>query len=101
MIVLAGLLLIPTARLIRTATERAEARAAADAAALAAAMAGPSVGRGEAASIAEANDGVVVDYRSHGNRVTVTVRVGDVEATADAERELVRVPSTAVPDRWP
>lgn len=100
-LVLAGLLLIPTARLVRVAAERAEARSAADAAALAAAVAGPAVGRGEAASVAAANDAVLVDYRATRNRVTVTVRVGDVEAEASAERETVRVPSTAVPDRWP
>lgn len=100
-LVLAGLLLIPTARLIRVAQERAEARSAADATALAAALADPGSGRAEATSIAAANDAVVVDYDEDGTEVTVTVRVGAMEATARAERDVVRTPSTEVPRRWP
>src|SRR5690606_8276956 len=100
-IVLAGLLLIPTARLIRVAQERAEARSAADAASLAGALADPGSGRAEAASIAAANDAVLVEYSEEGNFVNVTVRVGGVEANARAEREIVRTPSTEVPRRWP
>lgn len=100
-LVLAGLLLIPTARLIRVAHERAEARSAADAAALAGALADPGSGRVEAASIATANDAVLVDYSEDANTVTVTVRVGGVQANARAEREIIRTPSTEVPRRSP
>lgn len=96
-IVLAGLLLIPTGMLMRTALERAEARSAADATALAGALAGEA----EARAIAAANDATVISYVTDGTEVEVTVQVGGMRATARAERELVRVPSTEVPRRWP
>lgn len=56
------------------------ARTAADAAALAGVEGGP----GAAARLAAANDATVVAFSQVGETVTVTVRVGSVEATARA-----------------
>lgn len=81
-LVLAALLLVPTGLLLRAAIERAEARSAADAAALA----GAAAGEDEARAVAAANDATLVDYRSIGDVVEVTVVVGDRRATARAER---------------
>ena len=84
-LVLAGLLLVPTGLLIRAAVDRAEARSAADAAALAGALEGEAAAR----SVAAENDARLVDYAEHGDLVEVTVVVGDRRATARAERRLV------------
>lgn len=56
------------------------ARTAADAAALA----GAAAGRAAAARLAAANGAAVVAWSRDGATVTVTVRVGDAEATARA-----------------
>lgn len=82
-ILLAGLLLIPTAKVARAALERVEAQSAADAAALAGALEDEDAAR----DAARANGATVVDYRTSGDRVEVVVRVGSHEATARAERD--------------
>lgn len=84
-LVLAGLLLVPTGLLIRAVVDRAEARSAADAAALAGALEGEAAAR----SVAAENDARLVDYVAEGEFVEVTVVVGDRRATARAERRLV------------
>lgn len=61
-------------------SERQQARSAADAAALA----GVTGGRAAAASLAAANDAVLVDWSRSGREVTVSVRVGDQTVTARA-----------------
>lgn len=81
-LVLAGLLLVPTGMLIRATVDRAEAGAAADAAALAGAL----EGRAGARAVARANGARLVDYTELGDTVEVTVVVGDRQATARAER---------------
>ena len=63
-------------------TDRARARTAADAAALA----GVRDGEDMAATVAEDNHGELRSYVSRGDQVEVTVRVGDAEAVARAER---------------
>jgi hypothetical protein len=83
-LVLAGLLLVPTGLLVRATVERAEARSAADAAALAGAL----EGEGAARAVAEANGSVLTEYRAVGDLVEVTVVVGDRRATARAERTI-------------
>jgi hypothetical protein len=83
-LVLAGLLLVPTGLLIRATVERAEARSAADAAALAGALEGEAAAR----SVAEANGAELIEYRALGDLVEVTVVVGDRRATARAERTI-------------
>jgi len=60
--------------------DRQQARSAADAAALA----GVTGGRSAAASLAERNDGALVDWSRSGHDVTVWVRVGDQVVTARA-----------------
>lgn len=81
-LVLAGLLLVPTGMLVRATVERAEARSAADAAALAGALRDESAAR----SVAAANGAALVAYEARGDLVEVTVVVGDRRATARAER---------------
>lgn len=83
-LVLAGLLLVPTGMLVGATVERAEARSAADAAALAGAL----EGEGAATAVAAANDAALVDYVERGDLVEVTVVVGDRRATARAERRV-------------
>lgn len=83
-LVLAGLLLIPTGMLVRATVERAEARSAADAAALAGALEDEAAAR----SVAAANGAELVEYLVHGSFVEVTVVVGDRRATARAERSV-------------
>ena len=83
-LVLAGLLLVPTGLLVRATVQRAEARSAADAAALAGAL----EGEGAARSVAEANGAELIEYQARGDLVEVTVVVGDRRATARAERSL-------------
>ena len=83
-LVLAGLLLVPTGMLVRATVQRAEARSAADAAALAGAL----EGEGAARSVAEANGAEVLEYEGRGDLVEVTVVVGDRRATARAERSI-------------
>ena len=61
-------------------TDRQQARSAADAAALA----GVSGGRAAAASLASANDAVLVGWSRSGREVTVSVRVGGQTVTARA-----------------
>ena len=61
-------------------SERQQARSAADAAALA----GVTGGRAAAASLAAANDAVLVGWSRSGREVTVSVRVGDQTVTARA-----------------
>ena len=90
-LVLAGLLLVPTGMLVRATVERAEARSAADAAALAGALEGEAVAR----SVAEANDAELVAYVERGDLVEVTVVVGDRRATARAERTVRLMAPTA------
>lgn len=86
-LVLAGLLLVPTGLLIRAAHERSLAQNAADASALAGALAGEA----EARAIAEENGAHLVRFAAHGSTVEVTVVVGNHEATARAERTTVLV----------
>ncbi|MCO8126210.1 pilus assembly protein TadG-related protein [Acidimicrobiia bacterium EGI L10123] len=93
-LVLAGLLLVPTGLLVRATVQRAEARSAADAAALAGALEGEDAAR----SVAEANGGELIDYQARGDLVEVTVMVGDRRATARAERSL-RLETPSPPDR--
>jgi predicted MarR family transcription regulator len=62
---------------------RQQAQSAADAAALA----GVTGGRSASASLAAANDGVLVSWSRSGRAVTVTVAVGDQRATARATDE--------------
>lgn len=81
-LVLAGLLLVPTGLLIRTTVDRAEARSAADAAALAGALDGEAAAR----SVAARNGAELIRYEARGDVVEVTVVVGDRRATARAER---------------
>lgn len=81
-LVLAGLLLVPTGMLVRATVERAEARSAADAAALAGALEDEAAAR----SVATANGAELVAYEARGDLVEVTVVVGDRRATARAER---------------
>jgi outer membrane lipoprotein SlyB len=87
-LVLAGLLLVPTGMLVRATVERAEARSAADAAALAGAL----EGEGAARSVAAANGAELISYEARGDLVEVTVVVGDRRATARAERNVRLVP---------
>lgn len=87
-LVLAGLLLVPTGMLVRATVERAEARSAADAAALAGAL----EDEGAARSVAAANGAQLTDYTERGDLVEVTVVVGDRRATARAERTVRLVP---------
>lgn len=87
-LVLAGLLLVPTGLLVRATLERAEARSAADAAALAGALDGEAAAR----SVAERNGARLVGYDERADLVEVTVVVGDRRATARAERDLVLRP---------
>jgi outer membrane lipoprotein SlyB len=90
-LVLAGLLLVPTGLLVRASVERAEARSAADAAALAGAL----EGEGAARAVAEANGAELVAYEERGDLVEVTATVGDRRATARAERSVrLEVPSS-------
>jgi len=84
-LVVAGLLLVPTGLLIRAAVDRAEARSAADAAALAGALEGEAAAR----AVATDNGARLVAYAEQGDLVEVTVVVGDRRATARAERRLV------------
>ncbi len=81
-LVLAGLLLVPTGMLVRATVQRAEARSAADAAALAGALEDEAAAR----SVAAANGAELVEYEARGDLVEVTVVVGDRQATARAER---------------
>ena len=60
--------------------DRQRARSAADAAALA----GVGGGRAEASRLASENGGTLVAWSDDGSTVTVTVRVGDRNATARA-----------------
>lgn len=87
-LVLAGLLLVPTGVLVRATVERAEARSAADAAALAGALEGEAAAR----SVADANQAELTSYAERGDLVEVTVVVGDRRATARAERTVRAVP---------
>lgn len=77
---LAVALAVGLATLVGHVIDAGRARTAADAAALA----GVSGGPGAAARLADANDAAVVAFARSGETVTVTVRVGDVEATARA-----------------
>ncbi len=61
-------------------TDRQQARSAADAAALA----GVTGGRAASASLAAANDAVLIGWSRTGRDVTVTVRVGEQTVTARA-----------------
>ena len=61
-------------------TDRQQARSAADAAALA----GVTGGQAAAASLAAANDAMLVGWHRSGREVTVSVRVGDQTVTARA-----------------
>lgn len=81
-LLLAGLLLVPTGLLVRATVERAEARSAADAAALAGALDGEAAAR----SVAARNGAELVRYESRVALVEVTVVVGEHRATARAER---------------
>lgn len=81
-LVLAGLLLIPTGLLVRAAVERAEAQSAADAAALAGALEGEAAAR----RIAADNDADLIAFTARDDTVEVTVVVGDRRATARAQR---------------
>lgn len=81
-LLLAGLLLIPTGMLVRATVERAEARSAADAAALAGALEDEAAAR----SVAAANGARLTRYEERGDLVEVTVVVGDRQAIARAER---------------
>ncbi|MFP5577704.1 MAG: helicase/secretion neighborhood TadE-like protein [Acidimicrobiia bacterium] len=87
-LLLAGLLLIPTGMLVRATVERAEARAAADAAALAGALEDEAAAR----SVADANGARLTRYEERGDLVEVTVVVGERRATARAERAVRFVP---------
>lgn len=88
-LVLAGLLLIPTGLVIRAVHERSLAQNAADAAVLAGALEDED----EARAIARENGAELVDFVDAGGVVEVTVVVGDRRATARAERETVVVGS--------
>lgn len=90
-LVLAGLLLVPTGLLVRATVERAEARSAADAAALAGALEGEESAR----AIAADNGAELVEYDERGDLVEVTVVVGDRRATARAQRTLRLEPPPA------
>lgn len=81
-LVLAGLLLVPTGMLVRATVQRAEARSAADAAALAGALEDEAAAR----SVARANGAELIAHEVRGDLVEVTVVVGDRKATARAER---------------
>lgn len=81
-LVLAGLLLVPTGLLVRAAVERAEAQSAADATALAGALDGEAAAR----RIAADNGADLITFTARGDTVEVTVVVGDRRATARAER---------------
>lgn len=65
---------------LRDLTDRQQARSAADAVALA----GVTGGRAGAASLAAANDAVLVGWSRSGREVTVSVRVGGQTVTARA-----------------
>ena len=84
-LLLAALLLVPTALLARAAIERSRAQAAADAAALAGALDDEA----EARTVARLNGARVERYRVLGDTVEVVVVVGDRRATARAVREEV------------
>jgi hypothetical protein len=77
---LAVLCAVVVARLGAVAADRAQARTAADAAALAAVHGGDAA----AAAVAAANGATVTDLDRQGAEVVVSVRVGDVEASARA-----------------
>lgn len=77
---------------VRVADDTAAA-AAARTAADAAALAGAADGRAAARDIAEANGGVLLDYRATADHVEVVVRVGPARARARAASMVVRVPS--------
>ena|SRR5437879_3230279 len=75
-------------RLGSAAVASAHARTAADAAALA----GAAEGRPAAESVAAANGGRLVEYRSSGLVTSVVVAVGPARARATAERSHGRAP---------
>ena len=71
---------VAVAAMGRTTIDRTRAQTAADAAALAALDGGPSA----ATALAARHGAVVVELSVAGDAVTVTVRIGDVNATARA-----------------
>jgi len=75
------LVLFALGELAHTAVTRAKAQAAADMAALA----GVSEGRDGAADLARRNGSALIGYDDSPGRVVVRVRVGTVEADANAE----------------
>lgn len=78
MMALAAVLML--AGLAPLVDDAAQAQTAADAAALA----GAAEGRDAAVALAQANGGVLVDYRQDGSVVRVEVRVGHASANASA-----------------
>ncbi len=80
MIVLVGLLLVGLGTQVG---DRARASGIADAAALAGARHGEQAAR----DIAEENEASVVEFRSRGTEVEVTVEIGGSQASARARRE--------------
>ena len=90
-LVLAGLLLVPTGLLAKATIERSKAQNAADAAALAGALADPHQAESEARSIAGVNGARLEQFRRLGAVVEVVVAVGGRRATARALREEVPI----------
>lgn len=82
-VALAVVLVLALVPLGRRVDQRARAQAAADAAALA----GAAEGEVGARAVAEANEAELVDWWAAGTDVWVLVRVGEVEARAQARRE--------------
>lgn len=75
-----GAIIVGLVPVLGELTDRQQARSAADAAALA----GVTGGRAAAASLASANDAVLIGWARSGHEVTVTVRVGGQTVTARA-----------------
>ena len=82
---LTAVMVLGLAHMGRVVADRAQARTAADAAALA----GAAEGEGAARSVAEANGGEVIHFRTEGDEVVVEVAVGGVEAFGRARRRMV------------
>jgi hypothetical protein len=88
LVVVAAVAVVALGRLAAGAVDAARARTAADAAALAGAV----EGRDAAATVAGANDGVLISFVTSGDAVVVEVRVGRATARARAAMVLARPP---------
>ena len=83
LLALAAVMLVGLVALGNLLAQRAHAQTAADAAALA----GAAGGERAAVTVAADNEGDLESFAVKGTEVEVTVRVGDVRATARARRE--------------